>query len=124
MFKARVLFVGLVVLAGSVSVPTAHAAVVQCAPPVLGDLVEAPTELAARQAAIASWSKKIAHLGERYASWRLARNKRYQCAKLASGAHTCAAFAAPCTILQKPPAPGGAQKRPGQSAGSRITERG
>ncbi len=115
MFEARILFAGFVALAGSVTVAPAQAAVVQCAPPVLGDLVEAPTELAARQAAIASWSKKIAHLGERYASWRLARDKRYQCARLASGAHTCAALAAPCTILQKPPAPGSPSKRPGDA---------
>jgi hypothetical protein len=116
MFEARILIMGLVALAGSVTVAPAQAAVVQCAPPVLGELVEAPTELAARQAAIASWTKKIAHLGERYASWRLARGKRYQCARMASGAYSCAAFAAPCTILQKPPAPGRPSTKPGEAA--------
>lgn len=95
----------------------AHAAVLQCAAPVFGDIVEAPTELAARKAAIASWSKKISHLGDRFTSWRLARNKRYQCGKLASGAWTCAAFAAPCTIRQKPPS---AKPQPPQRPGQTI----
>lgn len=96
-------FHALIAAAALMLASPAGAAVLQCAPPVLGEVVEAPTELAARRAAIASWTRKIAHLGERYASWRLARDKRYQCAQLASGAHTCAAFAAPCTIHQKPP---------------------
>lgn len=105
------------ILAIVVMATPATAAVLQCAAPVFGDVVEAPTELAARKAAIASWTKKIAHLGDRFTSWRLARNKRYQCGKLASGAWTCAAFAAPCTIRQKPPS---AKPQPPQKPGQAI----
>ena len=104
-------------LALTLLAPPASAAVLRCAPPVLGDVVEAPTELAARKAAIASWTKKIAPHGDRFPSWRLARNKRYQRGKLASGAWTCAAFAAPCTIRQKPPS---AKPQPPQKPGQAI----
>lgn len=110
----------LAMLAALCAPAPASAAVLLCEKPVLGDLVEAATELDARKAAISSWTKKIAHLGEPYSSWRLARAKRYECAPLASGKWTCAAFAAPCTIRQKPPElhqpPGKPPKKPGEAA--------
>lgn len=106
----------LAMLAALCAPAPASAAVVLCDKPVLGDLVEAATELEARKAAIASWTKKIARLGEPYSSWRLARAKRYECAPLASGKWTCAAFAAPCTIRQKPPEQGKPPKKPGEAA--------
>lgn len=106
----------LAMLAALCAPAPASAAVLLCEKPVLGDLVEAATELEARKAAIASWTKKIARLGEPYSSWRLARAKRYECAPLASGKWTCAAFAAPCTIRQKPLEPGKPPKKPGEAA--------
>lgn len=106
----------LAMLAALCAPAPASAAVLLCEKPVLGDLVEAATELEARKAAIASWTKKIARLGEPYSSWRLARAKRYECAPLASGKWTCAAFAAPCTIRQKPPEQGKPPKKPGEAA--------
>ena len=54
---------------------------------------------AARQAAIASWSKKIAHLGERYASWRLARDKRYQAACVTNLAQGWTSFGVRSTLV-------------------------
>lgn len=81
----------------------AEAAVKLCRQPVIGDIVEKPSQRDALKGAIDSWRRKTEVHGPRYGNWRLARGRRNSCARLPSGLYTCVAVGQPCTIRQVPP---------------------
>lgn len=106
----QVLTVVSILLATGVA--QANAAVRSCAPPVLGDLTNARSELEARRGAIASWRRKALRSGRAYTSWRLAVDKRAKCAPLKDGRFACVAFARPCRIQLGPNDRRGLPSRP------------
>lgn len=105
-----VLIVAILSTAGMTQATSA--AVRTCAPPVLGDLTNARSELEARRGAIASWRRKSLRSGRAYTSWRLAVDKRAKCAPLKDGRFACVAFARPCRIQLGPNDRRGLPSRP------------
>ncbi|MFN3867682.1 MAG: hypothetical protein ACK4MF_01295 [Hyphomicrobiaceae bacterium] len=116
---ARLALVGAAFAAAAASPATA--AVRDCKPPVLGDVVEAAREVDARRMALDAWKRRVAPLGKPYENWRIATEKRLACKPTVSNTHRCAAYAAPCTVKQNPrarPRPA----RPAPAVGKGIIE--
>ncbi len=82
-----------------------HAAVRVCKGPVTSAVFTDESEKAGKTRALADWKAKVALLGERYTSWRLAIDKRLTCTLVENKFHACVAHGRPCTIKQVPPIP-------------------
>jgi hypothetical protein len=104
-----IVLVALVATTAAMMPRAAVAAVRVCGKPILGRMLNAPRELAARRGAITSWRTKAARLGRPFTSWRLASRKRYECGQMTNGNFVCLVFAVPCRIVRPPPS---ARRRP------------
>ncbi len=82
-------------------VPEAEAAVRECKPLVIGDVVSGRSQREARRSALSSWTAKAKTAGVAHPAWRIARNKRLKCVPVGQR-HDCIAVGQPCTIRQVP----------------------
>ena len=80
----------------------ADAAVRVCENHVKSKVTSAVREREAKRAAIKDWTKKAKSTRIPHPSWRIARLKVVTCVPY-NGRFDCVAYAAPCTIKQKPP---------------------
>ncbi len=104
----RLIFHGAIACAGLIAlgafltiVPGAMAALRECKPLVVGEVSRSQTRRAARSDALASWMAKAKDAGIAHPAWRIALNKRLQCAAVGGG-YDCVAVGQPCTIRQVP----------------------
>lgn len=104
---SRVKIVAAFVLAAGCGVSSlaAEAAVRVCDPLVVGEIKRAPSEKAAKRAALADWVAKAKAGGMAHPAWRIAFNKRLKCARVGTQ-FECVALGQPCTIKHTVPRPG------------------
>ena len=93
----------LAALATAVFAPEpAAAAVGLCQQLAVGEPSAAPSEVDARRAALASWTRLAEAHGPGYTRWAIAWGRRIECQRTADGGHSCRASGRPCTISQVP----------------------
>ena len=83
----------------------AVAAVRLCSVTIESSAHAADTELEAKKLALADWTRRVAHLGPGFASWRIAADKKLECKLAETSRMVCRASARPCTISQVVPRP-------------------
>jgi hypothetical protein len=92
----------MIVLFGVMAVDPAWAAVRVCTTHVTSKVTSAVRERDAKRAAIKDWTRKAKSAQIPHPSWRIASLKVVTCVPN-DGHFDCVAYAAPCTIKQKPP---------------------
>lgn len=72
-----------------------------CEPVLAADAAEAPTELAAKRAALERWLALAGKLGPEYTRWQNAFNRELACTRTADGGFRCQAAGQPCKPVYK-----------------------
>ena len=78
------------------------AAIGLCRALAVGEAESASSELDARRAALARWTRLAETHGPGYTRWALAWGRHIDCSRSAAGIYSCKAAGRPCSISQVP----------------------